>query len=96
MKFCVSLFGSASCFAWFWERLLGQTSTCKILLIIAPGTFRKFLFQITYISLFYNISYKAHTDRTRFGNATRILNFQCRLALIFFHFSQTLGNVLAI
>ena len=39
---------------------------------------------------------KAHTDRTRFGNATRILDFQCRLALIFFHFSQTFGNVLAI
>ena len=32
-------------------------------------------------------SLKAHTDRTRFGNATRILDFQCRLALIFFHFS---------
>ena len=28
-------------------------STCKILLIISQGTFRKFLFQITYISLFY-------------------------------------------
>ena len=29
---------------------------------------------------------QAHTDRTRFGNATRISDFQCRLALIFFHF----------
>ena len=39
---------------------------------------------------------KAHTDRTRFGNATRIVDFQCRSALIFFHCSQTFGNVLAI
>ena len=42
------------------------------------------------------IPLKAHTDRTRFGNATQISDFQCRLALIFFHFFQTFGNVLAI
>ena len=44
----------------------------------------------------YRSPLKAHTDRTRFGNWTRISDFQCRLALIFFHFSQTFGNILAI
>ena len=39
------------------------------------------------------LTLQAHTDRTRFGNATRILDFQCRLTLILF---QTSGNILAI
>ena len=51
---------------------------------------------VNMISFYGEESLKAHTDRTRFGNATRILDFQCRLALVFFHFSQTFGNVLAI
>ena len=32
------------------------------------------------IRVYFTITIKAHTDRTRFGNATRILDFQCRLA----------------
>ena len=38
---------------------------------------------------------KAHKNRMRFGNATRILDFQGRSTLILFHFFQTFGNILA-
>ena len=41
-------------------------------------------------------SFKAHTDQTRFGNATRISDVQCRLTLILVHCSQTFGYVLEI
>jgi hypothetical protein len=37
---------------------------------------------------------KAHTDRTRFGNATRIFSFQWHLTLIFFNvFSNILNHL---
>jgi hypothetical protein len=35
---------------------------------------------------------KAHTDRTRFGNATRIFSFQWHLTLIFFNVFQIFGT----
>jgi hypothetical protein len=35
---------------------------------------------------------KALTDRTRFGNATRIFNFQWHLTLIFFYVFQIFGT----
>jgi hypothetical protein len=35
---------------------------------------------------------KAHTDRTRFGNATRIFSFQWHLTLIFFNDFQIFGT----
>jgi hypothetical protein len=36
-----------------------------------------------------------HTDRTRFGNATRIVSFQWHLTLIFFNVLQILGTTLS-
>jgi hypothetical protein len=39
---------------------------------------------------------KVHTDRTRFGNATRIFNFQWHLTSIFFNVFQIFGTTLAI
>jgi hypothetical protein len=39
---------------------------------------------------------KAHTDRTRFGNATRIFNFQWHLTSIFFYVFQIFGTAWAI
>ena len=37
-------------------------------------------------------SLKVHTDRTRFGNATRIFNFQWHLTSIFFYVFQIFGT----
>jgi hypothetical protein len=37
-----------------------------------------------------------HTDRTRFGNATRIFNFQLHLTSIFFYVFQIFGTSSAI
>jgi hypothetical protein len=39
---------------------------------------------------------KAHTDRTRFGNATRISSFQWHLTLIFFNVFEIVGTTEAI
>ena len=44
-----------------------------------------FCFTLLVIILRRTLYLKAHTDQTRFGNATRILDFQCRLTLILFH-----------
>jgi hypothetical protein len=40
--------------------------------------------------------FKVHTDRTRFGNATRIFNFQWDLTSIFFYVFQIFGTTWAI
>jgi hypothetical protein len=37
---------------------------------------------------------KVHTDRTRFGNATRIFNFQWHITSIFFYVFQIFGTAI--
>jgi hypothetical protein len=49
--------------------------------------------------MIYVLCVKAHTDRTRFGNATRISSFQWHLTLIFFNIFEivaTTEGILAI
>ena len=53
-------------------------SVGKVLVISALS--RRNVITHSGIRVYFTITIKAHTDRTRFGNAMRILDFQCRLA----------------
>ena len=57
--------------------------------------FNHIIYRYEVVQFFIYLSFKVHTDRTRFGNATRIFNFQSHLTSIFFYVFQNIRNHLS-